>query len=826
MDKQSERWKTWFSRRRTSSTNAIDSQAEASAVVVNHDEFVAAEVEHEANFTGEESSFELKTPPFFPVENDSLMTTLDTFNVSAADSFSESGSPNRYTHTELRGMTDSELFNVLRRSWGCAGNKLEVWGRLTVVGPPDKQFVKLSDVRSVRDNTILSYPCEVPHTLIDRGIYIHPEYGWELAESGHKLFRSELELAPHKEREKHGNPLQVNVRPGSAIPLRRIPVPISERLISEQLISTEDAVLISERVYEHYLGLRKQELCELEATLKSEVETNVETAKQALTEVLNAQQEAQAQMIKARNDHVQFEQENARMREAISELQCRQTEETEKLAVMQATYEKTEKKMSYSLERLKHYIEDKATILKQLEFIDAEEFELLFADRRDNRRDGGRLSFEQDLGGEYARAVSYIQAYLLGRDILYPRHVLENFFALLRTHDLIILAGDSGSGKTNLVQSFAGAIGGVAKIVPVKPNWTSSEDLLGYYNPLEKKYLATPFLEALIEANKNPDVPYLICLDEMNLARVEYYFADFLSKLEQRNGVPEIELFSDNESAHVLSELRQVMEIIRGAKDKYQKEDVVTFVKLLQDEEINAELRRAFGFSDKDSLIKYHSDIRHMLSGILNTPSSLRFPSNVRIIGAINIDETTHYLSPKILDRAHVMKFKSPLLTDWQSIIDQVASYGFDDVSKPLQVDLDDLGQRVPYPKFDQDHPFCRRFVELNREYFHPLGVEFGLRAIRQGLNYLAIFSEFNNDDDLAINNFVLHKVLPKLTFDGNKEAVAGVTKLDLLFGLAANLDNALELAESLDDEFSVKKALPSLANKAKANDGIVNYWS
>lgn len=110
--------------------------------------------------------------------------------------------------------------------------------------------------------------------------------------------------------------------------------------------------------------------------------------------------------------------------------------------------------------------------------------------------------------------------------------------------------------QNKLVQSFAKAIGGVSKIIPVKPNWTSSEDLLGYYNPLEKKYLATPFLEALIEAKQNPDIPYFICLDEMNLARVEYYFADFLSKLEERNEQPTIQLYSDDEAAHVLAELK------------------------------------------------------------------------------------------------------------------------------------------------------------------------------------------------------------------------------------------------------------------------------
>src|SRR5690606_26805898 len=136
----------------------------------------------------------------------------------------------------------------------------------------------------------------------------------------------------------------------------------------------------------------------------------------------------------------------------------------------------------------------------------------------------------------------------------------------VQTNDLIILTGESGAGKTNLVKSFADAVGGVSKIIPVKPNWTSSEDLLGYYNPLEKKYLSTPFLDTLIEASRNPDVPYFICLDEMNLARVEYYFADFLSLLEERGSLPVIELYSDDESSHVLSEFRNVLELIKNTK--------------------------------------------------------------------------------------------------------------------------------------------------------------------------------------------------------------------------------------------------------------------
>ncbi len=397
---------------------------------------------------------------------------------------------------------------------------------------------------------------------------------------------------------------------------------------------------------------------------------------------------------------------------------------------------------------------------------------------------------------------------------------------MLRTKDFVILAGDSGSGKTNLVKSFAKAVGGKSIIVPVKPNWTSSEDLLGYYNPLEKKYLATPFLEAMIEAEQNPTIPYFICLDEMNLARVEYYFADFLSLLETRDESPKITLYSEDESSHVLSELKAVVDIIQSTKEKYSKEGVISFIELLKDETLNNQLRLAFGFSDKDSLIKYHSEIRRMLSGVMSMPSCIKMPANLHIIGAINIDETTHYLSPKILDRAHIMRFESPLLSNWDEILTQVESYEFEDISKPLLFNIDQLGYRNNYPRFDRDNAFCKLFVELNKDYFHKLGVEFGMRTIRQGLNYLELFQEVNDDSSMAINNFMLHKVLPKFTFDGNKH-VGEQTKLELVDRVfVERVKSLLPNFEEYSEVFSAVHAIETVVKNAKANDGVVNFWS
>ncbi|WP_250386239.1 AAA family ATPase [Escherichia coli] len=646
---------------------------------------------------------------------------------------------------------------------------------------------------------------------MDKGVFVSFKSVEELfgLEDG-SFVSCELALAPQSEREKHENPFECNVLVSSVRRLIKLP-----EYTANDIIKGDENIFLDEAVY-------KQHLQNVQSRIDSEV-----TALNAEFEREESSLKAQISSYKDQLQHVQddLNQKNNVLSQAIAKAQKLEVEHSEwqhKIALQK----KAEETMSKKIERLKAYVESKAGFLKSFEFLDDDDFDLFVGSTLSNKDRDEHISFSQAFDSNYSDAVSYIQAHLKERDILYPRHIIENFLTLIRTHDLIILAGDSGSGKTNLVQSFAKAIGGVSKIIPVKPNWTSSEDLLGYYNPLEKKYLVTPFLEALIEAKQNPDIPYFICLDEMNLARVEYYFADFLSKLEERNEQPTIQLYSDDEAAHVLAELKGVVSVISNAQEKFSKNGIVDFVALMQDEEINAEMKRAFGFSDKDSLIKYHGDIRRMLAGVLGTPSSITIPANVRIIGAINIDETTHYLSPKILDRAHVMKFKSPLLTDWDAIFDEIDSYGLDDVTLPLVFDIEELGERTPYPKFERTNEFCELFTTLNRDVFDPLGVEFGMRTIRQGLNYVSLFSDVNDNKSLAINNFIVHKVLPKFTFDGDKQ-VGDYSKAELVSRVfLPRLESLLDNQAEITAEFSCTKSVERLVKTAESNDGVVNYWA
>lgn len=137
---------------------------------------------------------------------------------------------------------------------------------------------------------------------------------------------------------------------------------------------------------------------------------------------------------------------------------------------------------------------------------------------------------------------------------------IRRYHLSLKTRGFVVLSGLSGSGKTWLAQLYAEAVGAKSLLVPVAPNWTANEDLLGSYDPLAKEYRHTPFSRFLQEAaaawseaqsSGGAAQPYHLILDEMNLARVEYYFAKFLSAMEirARDGEARLELDGDTVTA-------------------------------------------------------------------------------------------------------------------------------------------------------------------------------------------------------------------------------------------------------------------------------------
>lgn len=204
--------------------------------------------------------------------------------------------------------------------------------------------------------------------------------------------------------------------------------------------------------------------------------------------------------------------------------------------------------------------------------------------------------------------------------------LIRAYHVALQTRPLVILPGISGTGKTRLTRLYADAVHSIPApahanpyylIVAVQPDWHNARDLLGYYNALTGVYHPTPFLRFLLRAAADPQQTYFVCLDEMNLARPEYYLAPLLSALETTEHTIDI-----------------------GAPA---------------------------------------AEVQSVTGETLRNP--LRLPLNIRITGTVNVDESTHALSDKVLDRANMIEltevdlaafraaYRGPLDTDaWETI--------------------------------------------------------------------------------------------------------------------------------------------------------------
>ena len=200
------------------------------------------------------------------------------------------------------------------------------------------------------------------------------------------------------------------------------------------------------------------------------------------------------------------------------------------------------------------------------------------------------------------------------------------YLTAIRTKPFLLLAGISGTGKSRIVRELAfmtcpkelqdedGTTPGNYCMIEVKPNWHDSTELLGYYSSFNGGgYRFTKFDRFVVKAWLNPDVPFFVCLDEMNLAPVEQYFAEFLSVLETR---------SRDKEGHVVT----------GAlvDKQYFKDDT--------------KMTTEFGLDKGDDwTIKVRSDLVN---------KGLTLPPNLIVIGTVNMDDTTYQFSRKVIDRA------------------------------------------------------------------------------------------------------------------------------------------------------------------------------
>lgn len=270
--------------------------------------------------------------------------------------------------------------------------------------------------------------------------------------------------------------------------------------------------------------------------------------------------------------------------------------------------------------------------------------------------------------------VNHVITYAASRakPLFYSKEDIKAFIAGMAASPFAILQGMSGTGKTSLPRIFADAIFGEVNIVPVESSWRDRNELLGYYNDFSKKYTAKEFTCDLYKAN-TPNyrrIPYFIVLDEMNLSRVEYYFADFLSVLENEPNEWKVQL--------VETDMRQLPnEITPEVRDALEKDDsnrmaeIKSIVEKIYDEnnKIKDEFSQNAQAGEKQKLIRFleekHFKNIHGSASLVTGPQQLKdgktiqIPENVWFIGTANKDESTFEITDKVYDRAQVMNFKN-----------------------------------------------------------------------------------------------------------------------------------------------------------------------
>lgn len=418
----------------------------------------------------------------------------------------------------------------------------------------------------------------------------------------------------------------------------------------------------------------------------------------------------------------------------------------------------------------------------------------------------------------------------------------EKYFTALRTKPFMLLAGISGTGKSRIVRKLAQATvtEGLQKaegykgmdfandrwtlhspanfeLIQVKPNWHNSMDVIGYLSNIPSPhYVFTPFIEFIVKAWQHPEVPFFLCLDEMNLAPVEEYFAEFLSAIESRS-------FEGEE---------YLTDPIIKPFNSFGEDVAKTMVNTLFPN---------FTAGDTESAIT--KVIKHFRT------KGLTLPKNLIVIGTVNMDETTFSFSRKVLDRAMSVEMNEvnydSFLTDTtdddlKAIVEAFEQNDDADLNA-LLVDrhieareiIDDLGD---------DAKFTIDYLKRINALLEGTPFKLGYRAANEALIYIQASQEFGQTDRIAaLDNFTLMKILSRIEGDetklkitdseADKERIAKAEvnvdeakqygDLNILTALRHIITNQLGEQDKLH---SVKK-IDSMLSQLK-RDHFVSFWN
>lgn len=373
-----------------------------------------------------------------------------------------------------------------------------------------------------------------------------------------------------------------------------------------------------------------------------------------------------------------------------------------------------------------------------------------------------------------------------------------SYLTALRTKPFMLLAGISGTGKSRIVRKLAQATvteelqranGYTGKdfandrwtlhspanfeLIQVKPNWHNSMDVIGYLSNIPSPhYVFTPFIEFIVKAWQHPKVPFFLCLDEMNLAPVEEYFAEFLSAIESRS-------FEGGE---------------------YLTDTIIKPFNSFGEDVAKMMVNTLFpNFTAGDTESATTKIIKHFRI------KGLTLPKNLIVIGTINMDETTFSFSRKVLDRAMSVEmnevnydsFLNDTTDDDLKAIVQAFEENDDADLNALLVDRHIEAKEI-IDELGDDAKFAIDYLKRINALLEGTPFKLGYRAANEALIYLQASNEFGHTDRIAaLDNFTLMKILSRIEGDETKLKItdSGADK-ERIANASVNVDAAKQYGD------------------------------
>lgn len=366
--------------------------------------------------------------------------------------------------------------------------------------------------------------------------------------------------------------------------------------------------------------------------------------------------------------------------------------------------------------------------------------------------------------GSLRDIVSHVKNYAGSRNkderLYYTDNDIRAFLAGMAVSRLIILQGMSGTGKSSLPRIFSEAISGFNRLIPVESSWRDRNELLGYYNDFNKKFNAKSFTIELYRSTKKrcKEVPTFIVLDEMNLARIEYYFSDFLAILQEPDHDKWlIELVS--------SDMRTLpMELPEEVKQKMRKDDPTVFAIWEKIERSRqGDLKSETSDEEKEMLTSYLAKLGRLTGAKdLIDGRKIRVTDNIWFIGTANQDESTFEISDKVYDRAQVVSLNRKGVSEGQYANTEKKYISVTDLIKLFE------GAINAYKKKAEVEA---RLEKLDAVLMDKFDISFGNRIVTQTVDFAAVFTAAGGSLEDALDYQISTKILRKVISSDDGEA-------------------------------------------------------